>query len=67
MRKTRIKTMANIVKIAKLVADNQSNKINNMVNNNNKANIDSTNINLVKFSIQNNILLVDSIKKTCCK
>lgn len=45
-------------------ANNLNNKINNIINNNNEANINFTNVDLIKFGIHNNILLIDSMKKT---
>ena len=36
-----------------------------MVDNNDEANINSTNMDLVEFKVQTKILLADSIHKTC--
>lgn len=57
IRKTKIKVKDNIIvyadacKAANLIADNKNNKINNITDSNNKANINSANVNLIKFEI----------------
>lgn len=59
MKKTRIEVRANIVnscKAAQLAIDNQCNKMSNMANSNNKANIYSINIELVKFGVSTQML-----------
>lgn len=70
MRKTRIQVQANIVaradvrKAAKLAADDWNDEPNNMVDNDDKADIDSANVDPVEFGVHNNILLVDSVRET---
>lgn len=69
MKKIKVNTVAhiNVYKIARLTTNNSNNKTNNMANNNNKNHTNFIDINLVEFDVYNNILLVNSIKKTCYK
>lgn len=47
-----------------MAANNWNDKTNNITNINNKLDIGSINVDLIKFCVYNNILLADSIKKT---
>lgn len=73
MRKTRIEIKFNIVvyidvyKITRLAIDDQNNKIKDIADINDKVNIDSADVDLVQFSIHNNILLIDNIREIYCK
>lgn len=67
MRKTKKKIRADIVAYAdareatRLAANDKCNAIINMAENNYKADIDSTNIDLIEFRVHTKTLLADSI------
>ena len=73
MQKTRIEIRADIAvhaiahKAAQLVVDNWRNETTDMANSNGEAEIDPTNVELVKYGVYTKMFLTDNIRKTCRK
>lgn len=71
MKKTRIEVKANIIAQAdaweatRLIADDYCNVTINMADNNDEANIDSVNVDLLEFGVQTKNLLAVSVQETC--